>query len=449
MSLLDPIAFIHDLSWDFLPSQVQNQARRCLLDTIGVALSGRQTELSQIIYSHVREVYAGQGSSLWLDGREVSKPGAALAHGATIDALDMHDGHPQTKGHAGAAVVPALFAALPAHGPTGISGQEFLAALVVGYEVALRAGMALHATSPDYHSSGAWNALGCAAVCARLLGLTREQTRHSLGMAEYHGPRSQMMRCIDHPTMLKDGSGWGAKTGVSAAMLARSGFTGAPALTVEEDAVQEIWSTLGNVWEMDNLYFKPYAICRWAQPAVEGMLLLQKKHCIAAKDVFRIEVRTFHQGVCLAGRFPENTEQAQYSIAYPLAAAMYAGRMGYRELSGEILQDQDVCILASKVEVSEDEKMSACFPQKRWARVQVSMNGGQIFDSGPVQAKWDAQDPPSDQELREKFRQLAREAVESQLAEEMEEAVWKCAESHDVQSLMRMFTSSPYYKLQS
>lgn len=73
MSLLDPIAFIHDLSWDFLPSQVQNQARRCLLDTIGVALSGRQTELSQIIYSHVREVYAGQGSSLWLDGRKVSK----------------------------------------------------------------------------------------------------------------------------------------------------------------------------------------------------------------------------------------------------------------------------------------------------------------------------------------------------------------------------------------
>jgi len=440
---LDLIAFIHDLTWDALPTRVQKQARRCLVDTIGVALSGRQTELSRIISSHVREVYAGQGSRLWLDGREVSKPGAALANGTSIDSLDMHDGHPTTKGHAGAAVLPALFAALPVRGPTGISGQDFCAALVVGYEVALRAGIALHATSVDYHSSGAWNALGCAAVCARIFELTREQTRHALGIAEYHGPRSQMMRCIDHPTMLKDGSGWGAMTGVSAAMLAKSGFTGAPALTVEDHAVREIWSTLGKAWEMDHLYFKPHAVCRWGQPAIEAIIQLQAKHCIVPQEVFTVAVSTFHQAVCLSGSQPETTEQAQYSIAYPLAAVMFTGLLGYKELCGVSLHNPDICSLASRVAVEEDSELSACFPEQRWARVRVTMQDGRVLDSGSVQARWDADEPPSDEDLLQKFRNLVREMIESQQAEELEKAVWQCAESEDVQTLRDMISLIP------
>ena len=227
------IEFIHDSSWQDLPDQVRGQARRCLLDTIGAALGGRQSRLSQIIHDFAAAVYGGQGAQLWLDGRQVSPPGAALANGMTIDALDVHDGHTLTKGHAGAALVPAVLATLSLDRGDKINGQELLTSLVVGYEVALRAGLALHATVNDYHTSGAWNALGCAAITARRLKTNSDQTRHALGIAEYHGPRSQMMRCIDHPTMLKDGSGWGAMAGVSAALLAVNGFTGAPALTVE------------------------------------------------------------------------------------------------------------------------------------------------------------------------------------------------------------------------
>ena len=126
-----------------------------------------------------------------------------------------------------------------------IDGREFITCLVLGYEIATRAGMALHATARDYHTSGAWNALGCAAIGARMLGLSADATRHALGIAEYHGPRSQMMRCIDHPTMVKDGSGFGALAGVSAACLAADGFTGAPALLIEGEAEAPFWRDLG------------------------------------------------------------------------------------------------------------------------------------------------------------------------------------------------------------
>jgi len=81
-----------------------------MLDTLGAGISGRATQLSQIVYGFAASAFGGQGAEFWLDGREVSPTGAAPADGMTIDALDIDDGHSLTKGHAGAAVVPGLFA---------------------------------------------------------------------------------------------------------------------------------------------------------------------------------------------------------------------------------------------------------------------------------------------------------------------------------------------------
>jgi 2-methylcitrate dehydratase PrpD len=129
-------------------------------------------------------------------------------------------------------VVPALCAL--AEAKPDLTGREALAAMVMAYEVAARAAVALHTSVSDYHTSGAWNGLGVAALGCRLRGLRPDTLRHALGIAEYHGPRSQMMREIANPTMLHDGSGMGALTGMMAVLLAEDGFTGAPAITVED-----------------------------------------------------------------------------------------------------------------------------------------------------------------------------------------------------------------------
>ncbi|MBA3528473.1 MAG: MmgE/PrpD family protein, partial [Propionibacteriaceae bacterium] len=333
--MVDIIAFIHEAQWSDLPDDVRSQARRCLLDTIGAALGGRRTELSRIIHDFAVAAHGGGEARLWLDGRAVSLPGAVLAHGMTIDSLDIHDGSLAVMGHAGVAVVPTALVTVPeaGHGPP-VSGRELLTTIAIGYEVALRAGVALHATACDYHTSGAWSALGCAAMVARTFGLDVAQTRHALGIAEYHGPRSQMMRCIDHPTMLKDGSGWGAMTGVSAAMLAQAGFTGAPALTVDSPDVADVWADLGARWRIMEQFFKPWAVCRWAQPAIAGALALQRTHDLPLAAIERIEVVTFHQATRLASRRPETTEEAQYSLPFPVAAALAHGRLGFAELNG-------------------------------------------------------------------------------------------------------------------
>ena len=437
---MEVINFIHDTNWKDFPVKIKHQARRCLLDVLGTGIAGRQTELSQIIHDFAASSFGGTGAYLWMDGREVSPPGAALANGMTIDALDIHDGHPLAKGHAGAAIVPAVLAVLDGNENQKVTGQELLTTLIIGYEVALRAGIALHATACDYHTSGAWNALGSAAVTARRLGLGREATRHALGIAEYHGPRSQMMRCIDHPTMLKDGSGWGAMAGVSSAFLARGNFSGAPALTVEADGVKDIWTELGAEWQFGKQYFKPHAVCRWAQPAVEGVRALQQKYQIASGNVQAIRVSTFHEAARLTCRHPRTTEAAQYSLPFPVAAILVYGRLGQQELSHNALKDSAVLRLCDCVEVIENAAFSRQFPAKRFARVEIQTKTGTVYDSGEVQAKWDAETPPTDRELRQKFRWLTEGMLTAKRASELEETVWRCAELPEATSLLPLLT---------
>ncbi|TAL84179.1 MAG: MmgE/PrpD family protein [Candidimonas sp.] len=428
--------FIHQLEFDQLPDAVIAQTSRCVLDLCGVAAGGVTTQLSEIIRGHAAENFCSSGVSarMLFDGRRVSGPGAALAGGMTIDSLDAHDGHVLTKGHVGVTVFPVLLA-LADCGRVN-TGREFLAGLAMGYEVATRAGIALHRTACDYHTSGAWNALAAAALGARALGLDRCATREALGIAEYHGPRSQMMRCIDHPTMVKDGSGWGAMAGLSAAYLARSGFTGAPALTIEDPGVQDIWADLGSRWLILDQYFKPYPVCRWAQPAVEAALALRRKHNLNVADIRQVSVSTFHQASRLATRFPKTTEQAQYSLPFSVAIALSRGMLGAKEVGVEALADAQALRLSSCMQVLEHEEYNQRFPAQRWAEVAFELQDGTHLYSAARTARGDPETAASDTEIAGKFSDLAVPVLGEVRAEDIRNGVAELAE--DNQSLPRL-----------
>jgi 2-methylcitrate dehydratase PrpD len=442
------IQFIHAVTWDDLPDAVRGQARRCLLDTLAAGIGGRSTPLSGIIHDYTAAAYGGRGAYLWFDGRQVSPPGAALANGMTVDALDIHDGHMPTKGHAGAAVVPGLLATLALQpsaqshaalsASAGVTGRELLATLAMSYEVAIRAGIALHATVCDYHTSGAWNALGCAAIGARRLGLSPDATRHALGIAEYHGPRSQMMRCIDYPTMLKDGSGWGAMAGVSAALMAAGGFTGAPAITVAAPEVAQVWADLGSRWRILEQYFKPHAVCRWAQPPVEAALAMQQAHGFHHAQVTAIRVATFHEAACLDVVEPHSTEEAQYSLPFAVAAALVHGSLGPEAVSGAGLADPQVLALAQRVQLTEDPDLSPRFPAERVAHVEIEIDSGERYALRDCKPRWEADDAPSDDDLRQKFRRLAAGRLLPEHAAELEDVIWHCADLPDAGRLLTL-----------
>ncbi len=407
------VAFAHETRLVDIPDDAVRQGRRLLLDLLGVAAAGSTTELSRIVRDHAAAHFgAGPGASsapMLFDGRSVSPAGAALAGGMTIDSIDAHDGHRLTKGHTGCGLLPALLAF---HAAEHIDDwDEFMAALIVGYEVGTRAGIALHATVPDYHTSGAWIAVGCALVGARTLGLDAVTTEEAIGIAEYHGPRSQMMRVIDHPSMLKDGSGWGAMAGVSATYLAADGFTGAPAITIDSPEVIEFWSDLGSSWLIGDQYLKQFPVCRWAQPAVAAAHRLMTEHSLRATDVVDVEVATFHEGVRLAVRHPSTTEQAQYSLPFPVAATIVHGEITPATVTNG-LDDEAVNRLSGLIRVVEDPDHSAAFPSRRLARVTLTLADGRRLESADTEAPGDPHMPLTDAEVMAKFRSYAGAAAD-------------------------------------
>jgi 2-methylcitrate dehydratase PrpD len=412
--------FVAGLRYEDIPDHALHEARRCLLDLAGVAAAGSRTKTGRLLrnFAHSNLAAPDGGVRILIDGRRASPAGAAMAGAAMIDSVDAHDGHRPTKGHAGVALLPSLAAF--ADGEAGLDGAEFLTRLVLGYEIAIRAGIALHASAADYHTSGAWNALGAAAIGARRHGLDHAATRHALGIAEYWGPRSPMMRVIDHPSMLKDGSAMGAFAGTVAVDLAADGFTGAPAALVELDG-GELWADLGMRWCIAEQYFKPYPVCRWAQPAIRAAMALRPQFGDAAVETVRVE--TFHHACRLAMRAPADCDQAQYSLPFPLAAAILHGEVGMSQIDGAGLTDEAVLKLSYAIELVEDETMSARFPDQRVARVVIGLSDGRVLESDILAAAGDPEDPLSDEQLAVKFESLAGPVLGSERTVRLRELV--------------------------
>ncbi|MEM8980757.1 MAG: MmgE/PrpD family protein [Pseudomonadota bacterium] len=384
------------LTYATAPARVRSRLRLSLLDTIGVAIAGSHTELAKIIANYAATEHAGP-LPIPFTPHTASATGVALALGMRIDALDGHDGYNPAKGHIGCGLIAGLLAlALEQE----VSGSDFLDALLRGYEAGARFSVILHDTASDYHTSGAWIAPTIALAGGMMLGLSDAEIAHATGIAEYHGPRSQMMRCINFPTMLKDGSGWGAMAGVSAIKLAQAGFTGAPALTESHP----LWADLGTRWAADIQYYKPYPVCRWAQPPLEAMLDLRRAHGLTAADIARIEIETFHESTRLATARPQTTEEAQYSTSFPCAVAMVTGSLNPEDLFGDMLNNAEVLRISDAIEMREHPFANAEFPARRYARVTLTLQNGTTHKSDWREANWDIVNPPTDAELIQKFR---------------------------------------------
>jgi 2-methylcitrate dehydratase PrpD len=444
-SVLD---FLSDASYIDLPAEVIAQGKRCLLDLLAVAAAGSVTSQALITREHVAAEEANpEGARILFDGRRVSVAGAAWANAAMIESLDAHDGHSLTKGHAGVALLPGILA-VSERRPGGLDDAELLVSLVKGYEVAIRCGLALHGTAPDYHSSGAWNSVAVALVSCQLLGGTMDEMLHAAGIAEYFGPRGPMMRCIAMPSMVKDSSAWGSRVGVEAGLLARRGFTGRPAELIagavgsrgsgEQRAyVEGLFADLGRRWRILELYFKPYPVCRWAQPAVEAALTLRAQHGISGEQIERVEIASFVQAVALDTREPRDTEQAQYSLPYAVAAALRFGSLGVHQVDGESLKDPEVLRLSRCTELVEVPGYSERFPAERQAEVTCVMRDGRRLARHEAASPGDPSRPMSDEELVVKFHAFAEPVLTEPVASLVERTVLGLTAGGDNSSQLR------------
>jgi 2-methylcitrate dehydratase PrpD len=320
--------------------------------------------------------------------------------------------------------------------------------MVVGYEVAHRIGRCWHDDHAIYQACGSWGSVACAAAAANLMALDLEQTKNALGIADYHAPNAPMMRDIADPAMVKHGIGWGALTGISSAQLARQGFTGIPTLLSLEKYRGWIENIGRNYLMVEGIGWKAkgYACCGWAHAAAEGSRRLLDEHHLDLNTIDRIVVETFDQSAALGTRLPTTTEEAQFNLAWPVAAMLVDGEIGPAQTLEHRLQDEKIRRLAAKVEVRESEELNELCrlfaqgdPRGRFAsRVTFVLEDRTRLDSGLVDGGLSYPPVGWDRErMEEKFHWLVDPVLGLRRADRLIDLVWSFEDQRDLAELIR------------
>ena len=398
--------FILGLSWDELPADVRQRARLCLLDALGAALAGTLTPVSRIAAGYASTLWRGDGATILLHGRRARAPGAAFANACAANGLDIDDDAIFTRGHPGAQLIPTVLAVAE---QTRAGGKALLEALVVGYEVAIRAGRCWHAYHEIYQSCGSWGSVACAAAATRLLGLSHAEVKHALGIAEYHAPNAPMLRDILHPGMVKHAVGWGAMNGIISAELAGRGFTGIPSLLGFEEYRDWVLDIGDRYWMADGVFYKGWASCAWGHAACQAAWQLVREHALPVDRIEHIRVRAFEEALMLHPAYPATTEEAQFSVKWPLASLLVDGEIGPDQVLEHRLQDPEIRALFDRIELVLDPGIDRLYKDaqemdlRMHSAVGITLDDGRVYDSGLVERGADRWDQDS---LERKFSWL-------------------------------------------
>lgn len=439
--------FIRDTSWHRLPEVVQHKVKMCLVDIIAAMVGGVLTPISKIAGAYATEAWRGDEATIFLHNRRASAAGAAFANACTANALDCDDGGAYTQGHQGAQIFPT---ALALSEKLGLGGDAMLAAVVVGYEISHRFGRCWHRyQQPVYQADGSWGSVACAATAANLMGLDVATIIQALGVAEYHAPNLPMERDLLDPAMVKHGHGWAAMTGIVAAELAERGFTGIPGLMGFKE-YQSWITTLGDEYIMvDGVDFKRYCSCGWSHMAIAAVKKLKREHHWDVEDIAVIRVEGHHWTAVLHTAHPTTTEEAQFSVKWPLAAYLIDGEVGPDQILEPRLGDASINALVDKIELVESEELDSLYHPFESddeglcaSRVIIRLEDGRTLDSGPVSDTCRIEASGDEERLEQKFRWLTGFTLDEDQIEPLLEMLWRFDTVQDVRELTSLLGRS-------
>jgi 2-methylcitrate dehydratase PrpD len=309
-------------------------------------------------------------------------------------------------------------------------GARFVEGIVVGYELGLRAGMALTA-GEIYFGSAFGTTFGAAAAVGWILGLTHDQILMALGISEMQAPNSMLMGWIRSRKipMIKEGVGWSAASGIMAAFMAQQGITGTLTIFTNREKAARI-DRLGKDYEIEKRYYKPHPGCRWSHGPTRILGDLMAEHQLTAEDIARVKVRTLDKAALLDILQPATMDEAQYSIPFVLGAMMAEGEFGPDQMRPDKLTSPIILKQAEKVSIEIEPEFNQLYPAFVCCEVVVQTKNGKVFsaDAQQVEGDWDM--PLSDEDLKNKFARLCRDRLTSEQIETAIDQIYS-AESLD------------------
>ena len=433
--------FIADTRWDGLPEAVQHKVKMCLVDIVAAIVSGVLTPISDIAAAYAPMAWPGNQATILLHDSQASAAGAAFANACAANGLDCDDGGSYTRGHQGAQIFPT---ALALSEKLELGGGVMLAAVVVGYEISHRFARCWHRYQhPVYQADGSWGSVACAATASNLMGLDTATIMQALGIAEYHAPNLPMERDLIDPAMVKHGHGWAAMTGIIAAELSERGFTGIPGLLGFKE-YQDWVVTLGDEYIMvDKVDFKQHCSCGWSHMAIGAIQKLQAEHDWNVEDIAAIRVEGHHWTAVLHTAHPTTTEEAQFSVKWPLAAYLVDGEVGPDQILESRFSDARINALVDKIELVESEELDSLYRPSfeggdeglSASRVTIRLEDDRILDSGLVSDACRIKARGDEERLEQKFRWLTGYVLEEDQIDPLLKMLWRFDAVKDVREL--------------
>lgn len=390
------VEYAHSESLANAPGMVATDLRLRVLDTLAAIVAGFRVEGGALGAEYAVETFAGDGATI-LDGsnRHLGMVGCTYANAMAANALDVDDGNRQAEGHPAAVLVPATLSCAEDQDATV---GEFLDALLAGYEISVRAKLAIHHWAGMHTSSGSWGAVGAAASVSRVLGLDHETTADALGIAEFNAPVSPVMRSVARPasSMTKDGIGWGSHLGTSAALLAKRGFSGSGTVfdEIEWQGLEDIpLPPLGEEYLLTQGYFKPYPACRWIHSGIDASLELINDNDIDPASIESVTVQSHKKAIALATPRPETPDEAQYSYPYMLAVTLIERDwLTPEHLNESWRRDEQVHRLIDRIDLQLDEDAQNRYPEESLSRIQI-VTENDVYETGLVHPRGSRERP--------------------------------------------------------
>jgi len=422
-----------------VPSEQIAQLKRFLLDYLGVAVRGSQADSGRIVGEFVREIGgAPQASVIGQPGR-VPAMHAAFANAVSEHSIELDDIDELALFHYGP---PVLSAALAVAQWRRASGRELLVAVMAGCEVFARLSRATNNDLRDrgFHTTPTCGVFAATAAAGKLLGLTAEQLTSGFGLA---GAQASGLMEMYGPSMQKRfNPGPAARNGVTAAILASRGFTGADTILEGERGfglafagridVDELLRALGASIPVV-IEHKPYSAARPIHNAIDCALQIRQRADRRTEDIIGITVRRHPDWAHYhLGSAPETFHEAQVSLPYAVAAAFTFGAALPEQFSDELLQRADLRSLAAMVVVEPDASLRRGVS----CDMTVAFRDGSVERSVVDHPKGSVENPMTSADIRAKFDLLTHGLLADGTADRVDAVIRDLEELHDVNALI-------------
>ena len=415
-----------------LAPEVLHHAKRAVIDWYAALLPGAVVPPATALERALADEL-DRGEARLALGRPATIRAAALINGSAAHTVEVDDIFRDGIYHPGAPTIPAALALAQAR---RASGEAFLRAVIVGYEISTRIGAAMGRAHYKYwHNTGTIGCFGAAAAAAELLQLDTKRFAHALAtVATFSAGLQQAFRMDSMSKPLH--AGHAAEAGVTAALAAAEGVTGSLDV-MEGDAGygramgdgpdwEKALATLGRDFHITRMTFKNHACCGHTFAAIDGALAVQSQLGVAARDIERVRVGTYRAGVEVAHYHdPHTPAEARFSMKYVVATALAYGSVRLAAFEPPRLEDALTRDLMQRVDVALDPVLDATFPGQRAARVSIVARDGRRAEHLQPTRKGDPDAPLSDPELEAKYLELAAPVIGDQRARALLARLWR------------------------